>query len=199
MNRRRVFGWSLALFALMLLGAEESYAQTTAVGPYYAMPSWDQKLTCASASNCPRFIVLSNWNNEAVLDRETGIVWERSPKQQFPFDEAENLPSAHRACVSKNTGGRRGWRLPTLEELHSLIDVNAPDLALPPGHPFQNVRPGNSLDDYYWSATRVPFVFSTTPPSSYAVSFRPPASDLTPTHDFVFFYWCVRGPGGPTS
>ena len=52
------------------VGAQVS---TTAPGPYYATPSWDQKLTIN------RFVVLSNWNNEAVLDRETGIVWEQSP------------------------------------------------------------------------------------------------------------------------
>lgn len=45
-----------------------------APGPYYATPSWDQQLPAAS-----RFIVLSNWNAEAVLDRETGMVWQRQP------------------------------------------------------------------------------------------------------------------------
>ena len=51
-----------------------THAQTTAPGPYYATPSWDQQLPAAT-----RFIVLSNWNSAAVLDRETGLVWERSP------------------------------------------------------------------------------------------------------------------------
>jgi hypothetical protein len=43
-------------------------------GSYYANPSWDQELPAAQ-----RFIVLSNLNNEAVLDRETGLVWQRTP------------------------------------------------------------------------------------------------------------------------
>jgi hypothetical protein len=38
-------------------------------GPYYPTPSWDQKLPAAT-----RFVVLTNWNREAVLDRETGLV-----------------------------------------------------------------------------------------------------------------------------
>src|SRR5713101_6294178 len=45
-------------------------AQTTANGPYYATPSWDQTLACTTLATCPRFIVLSNFNNQAVLDRE---------------------------------------------------------------------------------------------------------------------------------
>jgi hypothetical protein len=44
-------------------------------GPYYATPSWDQKL------GYQRFICLTDWNNQAVLDRETGLVWQRAPVQ----------------------------------------------------------------------------------------------------------------------
>ena len=63
----------------LVLASGPAQAQTTANGPYYATPSWDQKLQCDTLTTCPRFIVLSNWNSEAVLDRETGLVWERSP------------------------------------------------------------------------------------------------------------------------
>ena len=46
----------------------------TSNGPYYAMPAWDQKLPAST-----RFVVLLDWNSEAVLDRNTGLVWEKSP------------------------------------------------------------------------------------------------------------------------
>src|SRR5215471_19635510 len=67
-------------FALVLLSAGANAA--SGAGPYYANPSWDQQLPGAT-----RFIVLSNWvdanfpnGGAAVLDRETGLVWEQSPK-----------------------------------------------------------------------------------------------------------------------
>jgi hypothetical protein len=65
--------------AIVGVSASTLHAQTTAVGPYYATPSWDQTIACTIPSSCSRFLVLSNFNNEAVLDRETGLVWERTP------------------------------------------------------------------------------------------------------------------------
>ena len=108
-----------------------AYAQTTANGPYYATPAWDQKLQCDTLATCPRFIVLANWNNEAVLDRESGLVWQRtaigpSARNQAVF-----------ACWSAATGGRRGWRLPRLDELMTLGDPANPPL--PAGQPFSGV------------------------------------------------------------
>ena len=63
-----------ALGLLLLVATVSVNAQTVGAGPYYATPSWDQTLP----SNT-RFIVLSNMNSAAVLDRETGLVWERAP------------------------------------------------------------------------------------------------------------------------
>src|SRR5512140_126433 len=82
--------------------ATTALAQTTANGPYYATPSWDQTLPSST-----RFVVLSNLNNAAVLDRETGLVWERSPS-------AARVPvwaDAVNDCYARIIGGRKGWRL----------------------------------------------------------------------------------------
>lgn len=110
----------------------------SAPGPYYAPPSWDLKLPSAS-----RFIILSDWGNAAVLDKETGLVWERSPS-------TSDIVWANAAiqCNNRTVGNRKGWRLPTAQELASLVDPSvASGPRLPSGHPFANVRSYN-----YWSA-----------------------------------------------
>ena len=120
----------VALFALALF-ASPAAAQ---VGT-----QWDRKF------NGPlRFNVLGTFGNQAVLDRETGLVWEQSPSTDT-FTPSE----AHRHCNGALVGNRFGWRLPTIQELASLLDPTQANPALTSGHPFSNVV----ITDLYWSAT----------------------------------------------
>jgi len=99
--------------------------------------SWDRRIENA------RFHVLREFNDEAVLDRETGLVWERQPSTQtFAW------PNARLFCAQKAVGGRGGWRLPAFYELASLVvpAVHAGP-QLPPCHHFLRVHAAN-----YWSA-----------------------------------------------
>src|SRR5262249_54800244 len=53
----------------------EGYSPTvapTAVGTYFVPPSWSPTLAASA-----RFVILSNFSSDAVLDRETGLVWAR--------------------------------------------------------------------------------------------------------------------------
>ena len=120
----------LLVGAAVLAGPTQA---ATSNGPYYAEPAWDQKLPAAT-----RFIVLSDWGSAAVLDRETGLVWEQAPPS------ANDWNNAHYACVFKSTGGRFGWRLPAISELSSLLD---PGVGLPLNHPF------TIQSAVYWSAS----------------------------------------------
>jgi hypothetical protein len=94
------------------------HAQTKAPGPFYPIPILSQKLQCATQATCPRFVGLSNWNNAAVLDRETGLVWERSRSNSSGF----TYFTAQTHCAGLSVGGRLGWRLPSVQELATLID-----------------------------------------------------------------------------
>jgi hypothetical protein len=100
--------------------------------------TWDKKFNGAN-----RFVVLSAFNSQAVFDKETGLVWERSPSTERPS-------SGHADCITLNVGGRFGWRLPTIQELASLVDQTQSNPALTSGHPFSNVQ----LDGCYQSATK---------------------------------------------
>ncbi len=99
-------------------------------------------------------------SDDLVLDKETGLVWARDAnwiKTNRPdIDEDGTLGDGKVTWEHANTycrtyvviGNRRGWRLPTVDELASLVDPLESDPALPSGYPFINVQPGN-----YWSST----------------------------------------------
>ena|SRR5436190_20165204 len=183
MRRNFLYVCVIAIAGLILC-ADSAHAQTTAFGPYYATPSWDQTLACATAANCPRFIVLTNFNNEAVLDRETGLVWERSPGQ---------TDALFNACVQRNVGGRGGWRAPDVQELRSLVDSSQSNPSLPAGHPFLGVRfEGGFIPDFYWTSTQV-----RNADRLFVVGFSSGfTSNVSPDFPVGIRIWCVRGGQG---
>jgi hypothetical protein len=98
-------------------------------------PAWYQTLDATGGCFSARFRCVMN--DEAVLDRETGLVWWRDAQESAGAFESQAVWCAHGSW-----GGRGGWRLPTTPELMTLIDptqanpgpVGVP--AFPPGHPF---------------------------------------------------------------
>lgn len=138
-----------------------------------------------------RFTVLAAFNNQAVRDNQTGLVWEQTP-DTTPRDWGE----AAATCLRLISGEQKGWRLPAIPELTSLIDpsVAHPAVTLPPGHPFTNVQPGP-----YWSATSR----ADDPTNAWVVHFGLVSGEVrieNKTQKFqspaVYSYraWCVRGP-----
>lgn len=73
---------------------------------------WGKKYSASQ-----RFVVLGEFNNEAVLDKETQLVWPRT----WPNAGSE-WNGVSRSCANAGIGGRKGWRLPYLHELASLLD-----------------------------------------------------------------------------
>ena len=137
------------------------------------LPGWDQNQPSAS-----RFTVLAAFNNEAVRDNNTGLVWERTVGSAFL-----TWANAISTCANRTVGGTVGWRLPSVIELNSLRD---PSLAAPfvPTSVFTGVQ-----SDFYWSATSQ----DSDPTVAWIVGFGSGAvggAFKTGTNHF----WCVRGP-----
>lgn len=163
----------VVMLATLLLGVEVAQTQ----------PSWDQTLPAKE-----RFVLVMG--GAAVLDKNTGLVWEQSP------GETDGVPGitdkdmvtwsfARLQCIRRGVGGQMGWRLPSVPELTSLLvpgdPAGSPDL--PAGHPFSNVQSA-----VYWSAT----TNADFPTNAWLVLFG-----VGVVNDFkktgAFFVWCVRG------
>ena len=161
------------LIAMVALVVFASLAHAAAT-----LPNWAKQINTTK-----RFTVLTAFGGAAVLDNETGLVWE-----QDPSTTTRTWLNAQIHCNQKTVGGRKGWRLPTIQELASLVDPNNPggDPDLPPGHPFINVQSSN-----YWSATTRAFFTS----FAWGVDFLDGVVGSSGKAG-LNFVWCVRGGQG---
>jgi uncharacterized protein DUF1566 len=136
---------------------------TSAAGPFVPLAAWDQTFPPNQ-----RFVILTNFKADAVLDRETGLVW---PRQAVVFNGEREFHwrNAGRLCSMPRIGSRTGWRLPTRAELATLIDPSQPvdpgSPRLPPGHPFLLYEPFQ-----FWTSEDQPFFY------------RSQGSDITMAH-----------------
>lgn len=81
-----------------------------------------------------------------VIDRLTGLCWQRSgdlSQGQVTWEEALGAVARLNSCSKSGTL----WRLPNINELESLVDCSTHSPALPPDHPFREIR------GTYWSST----------------------------------------------
>lgn len=154
-------------------------------------PTWDQIIPNAAV----RFKLVMG--GEAVLDKETGLVWERSPGG----NATQVWGSAQSACLNSYTGSRMGWRLPTVEELATLVDRTSSETpAIPSSSPFTNV-PSD-----FWSGTG----YADDTAYAWAVGFAHTTSYSCSFFGTCWYYpgpygvaksaakniWCVRGGHG---
>jgi hypothetical protein len=100
----------------------------------------------------PRF---TDNGDGTVTDNMTGLIWlEDANCSTFSAPEgwSDALSDCHGlasgSCELTDGSSAGDWRLPNVKELQSLIDFSSSNLALPSGHPFDNVE-----SVYYWSAT----------------------------------------------
>jgi Protein of unknown function (DUF1566) len=184
------FGWALAgalgLIAVLALARAIEAGPIDPPGPVGStmrtldelLPSWDRQLTAAGTDVCnsARFQCVfpdaTYTDGAAVLDRETGLVWER-----VPTETTATWAYAVYYCETSKLGGRWAWRLPTLDELTSLLLSDG-------AGPF-----GIGPDPEFWSATGNALV-----PGNYLfVSFTGAGGLYADVPTATHRYWCVRG------
>jgi hypothetical protein len=183
---------AVAGVALLVPGGGPAQAASPTLEAIQGLPqAWDKTLPANDPGGpCPasssRFTCVMG--GAAVRDNETGLVWERSPSTAtFAWEFAQ----VH--CNQLNVGNRKGWRLPTIQELASLVDPTVPfpgptfsGPTLPAGHPFSNVQ-----SSHYWSAT----TSASNAGFAWGVFFDDGGVGGG-GKSFSAFVWCVRGGQG---
>jgi hypothetical protein len=159
------------------------------------IPAWSKNLDSTNGvasgvrAGCDSDRFTCVFNDKAVLDNETGLVWERTPNA-FGDSLVDSVLICLRLHEFITDFDHGGWRVPTISELASLYDATqAGVIKLPTGHPFGGtVEPGE-----YWSVTGLdgqPTLAFTVDFGGGGGSIRDGAklSDPGPNR------WCVRGP-----
>ncbi len=108
--------------------------------------SFKLKRALITQSKVAEKIKQSRWkrSNNVVIDTKLGLMWQdnraaKSVTRTWKF--------AQRYCKNLSMGGYSDWRLPTYDELLSIVDYDRYDPAIMPS--FQNV----AKEDYYWSSS----------------------------------------------
>ena len=192
---------ALLAVATVIQGGDLEPPGPPTVGTTHIAPSWSQILAANDTGddcNSSRFRCVmptaANPTGEAVLDNETGLVWQR---RLLPVER--DWASQASLCLSAQTGDRWGWHLPTAEE-HSTLLGPVGDPALPNGHPFTNV-PVDATGTFveggevrYWTATS-DHVMPTDAVSLKFVSATQASLSINSKNDRLRL-WCVRGGQG---
>lgn len=88
-----------------------------------------------------RFIINSDGT---VTDTAMGLMWDQKTQDPMKWNDARAF------CKSLTTAGYTDWRLPTIEELSSIVDYKRCEPAID-----TNTFPGTRLRGYWSSSTNV--------------------------------------------
>jgi hypothetical protein len=147
----------------------------------------------------PRF---TDNGNGTVRDNLTGLIWLRDAGCIGPigfgaaFSTVKNLAAPQ--CGLSDGSSAGDWRVPNVNELQSLVDRDVASPALPPGHPFVNVKLAGSIGgdpNFYASSTFVPQVLFGGYEGTFVWGLR--ATDgaaVRVGNNTVQAVWPVRGP-----
>ena len=138
---------------------------------------------CGPGTRNQRFVVSKE--GSSVCDNKTGLWWERSPSTDyFVWGLEWGIPNAVDHCDELNLEGKK-WRLPTVEELITLLNFSVftqAEALNQPNGPFVGLLPNS-----YWSATSY-----IGPADAWFVNFAT-GFVFSNSKEFKFHAWCIRG------
>jgi hypothetical protein len=121
-----------------------------------------------------------------VTDNVTGLIWLKNTNCWGTQSLANALTNANGlasdSCGLSDASSAGNWRLPNINEFHSLIDLTQSSPALPSSHPFTAVQ-----SNPYWS--------STSHPTYTTDAWRVPLHDgrvIEGDKSFSVYVWPVR-------
>jgi hypothetical protein len=79
--------------------------------------------------------------NGTVTDNLLKVVWGPTLSERMTWD------ASVKACKKLNLSGKKGWRLPTVNELFSLVDRSKRNPAID-----SESFPDTKTDDWYWTS-----------------------------------------------
>ena len=164
--RRTQAMWLSGFAAMVLLG----------------IPMWAMAESWVSLPPSERWEVRPDFKNDAVLDKNTGLIVERRPDLT-----PRRWTEAMEYCLGKEVGGVTGWRLPRGAEMPSMIDPNLPPPYLPPSV-FPGVRSDRAVS--YWTSE----VLAVRPTAAGAFFGENKGFGFVDMSSSVESAWCVRGP-----
>jgi hypothetical protein len=177
----------------LILMLKEQVGNSPKSAPCAVPPTWSEVIPGDKRFVPTTFVDPAKNKPSAFCDRETGLVWETVPSTDtFVWGDISSAspPSAQRHCINRivGTNGQKGWRLPSIAELASLVDTTSTSCTedskcMPDGSPFETgpLAP-------YWSASEL----AGKPTDAWIVDFGD-GKVLSETKHETFLVWCVRG------
>ncbi len=125
-----------------------------ATGQHTCFDAAGRAIPCAGTGQDGEVLAGTPWptprfdaDPDTVLDRLTGLRWTRMADLAGEWTTWAKAFEVVAGLNTRGLGDRASWRLPTINELESLVDASCHTPALPPGHPFEEVQ------EAYWSST----------------------------------------------
>ena len=128
--------------------------------------------------------------NGTVTDNLTGLIWLKNANcaDRKLWDDAMEFCKTlvDGECGLKDGSSVGQWRLPSQEELKSLVDSSLASPSIPAGNPFENVQ-----SNYYWSSSKCG-----DPKFAWYVFMPAGVTDSNTIEYSTYYVWPVRGGKG---